>query len=289
VAVTAKVVWSFSGPLGAAWNEVYFRSVSQLTDALTIPVAAANARLWLLHPSCIWQSISVADVNATRVTSNRRLNWPGQYPGGLAETDYGSPAELSMVCQFAGAAGGSRKLWMRGIPQPLVGTDPASGVSIFGAATRNQFAAFVQSLAAGNYGIRTLKQSTRYAVASVAAGTAPATTVVTYTIPAGGVPLPTVAGQTVILRQADRKQFPAMLGTFTALNVGSNTITIRYQLPTSTPGNSNLGYSRAAGYNDVSVFNPALCAPAYWGSHATRVFTQRSRGARRAARIRTLA
>jgi hypothetical protein len=287
---TYKIVWSFVGPLGSTWNEVYYTNASNPAQAISIGTGAADSRLWLLHKTCTWQSISASDVANPRSTATRRTNFQGAYPGpdpGLP--DLGSPAETSLVAQLVGTNGGSRKIWMRGIPAALVGTNPNTGVSLFGPATRQYFSSYISGIAAQGYGVRTLTATPRYQISAIANGPAPGTTTLTYTVPAGQNPPMFIAGSQVSVRQADQKQFPSLLGYFTVLNTGPSSITVRYTLPNAMPPSAGLGYLRQVVYNNVSVFDPARCIPAYWGSHDTRVFTQRSRGARRARRIRSLA
>ncbi len=287
---TFKIVWSFVGPLGSTWNEVYYTTGSNPAQAIAISAGAADSRLWLLHKTCTWQSISAADVANLRSTATRRTNWGGQYPGPNPNLpDLGSPAETALVAQLVGINGGSRKIWLRGIPQALVGTDPNTGSSIFGPATRQYFNMYISAIAAQGYGVRALTATPRYQISAIANGPAPGTATLTYTVPAGQNPPSFVAGSQVSLRQADKKQFPGLLGYFTVLNTGPLSITVRYTLPNAMPPTSGLGYLRQVVYNNVSVFDPVRCNLAYWGSHDTRVFTQRSRGARRAARIRSLA
>ncbi len=287
---TYKIVWSFVGPQGSTWNEVYYANASTPAQAITISAGAADSRLWLLHKTCTWQSISASDVSNTRSTATRRTNWSGAYPGpGPGFEDNGSPAETALVAQLVGVNGGSRKVWMRGIPARLVGTNPTTGVSVFGPATRQYFNSYISAIAAQGYGVRTLTATPRYQISAIANGPAPGTTILTYTVPAGQNPPQFVAGSQVSLRQADQKQLPSLLGYFTVLNTGPLSITVRYTLPNANPPSAGLGYLRQVVYNTVSVFDPSRCNLAYWGSHDTRVFTQRSRGARRARRIRSLA
>lgn len=286
---TYKVIHSFTGSLGARWNEMYYTTGSTPTDVLYVPDLYKAARLWLLHPTCTLATITAADVNNNRITAMRRTNWSGQNPGPSGAPNYVSPAETSLVCQLVGANGGSRKIWLRGLPSYVVGNSTISGSPIFSGAINQVVSEIFTSLATAGFGIRTLIKSTKYQVASMAAGAAAGQTVVTYTVPNGVAPPTFQAGNAAFFSLADKKTLPGLKGTFTVLNVGANTITIRYQLPNNAAPANNLGYVRQQTYNNVSVFDPKLCVPAYWGSHDTRVFSLHSRGAKRAERIRSLA
>ncbi len=283
-----RVTWHYAGSPGISWSEVYYATAANPAELTLFPTNAVNARLWFLHSNFAINGISVADVNNPRSTATRKVLWSGTSP---FSTSYADSAESAMVCQLVGASGGSRKLWMRGLPATLPGNQAGNGLPYFGPQTLNQFQAFIGGLVSGGfgYGIRSITQTPKFQVATLAPGASPATTVVTYALVPGG-PAPNFqAGQQVIMRGADRKTLPSLLGTFTILNVGTNSITIRYQLPTSTTPGGSYGYVRAATYGNVSVFAPAQCAPAYWGAHDTKNVFTRSRGARSARRIRTQA
>lgn len=284
-----KIVFGFTGSMGARWSENFFVAGSNVNDVLYVPDLAKAARLWLLHPTCTWATITASDVTNTRVTAMRRTNWFGQYPGPGVIPSYVAPSQTSLVCQLVGTSGGSRKLWLRGLPAYLVNNTTTSGTPIFGAGTLQAVKEYISSLAERGYGIRTLIKTSRFYVSAAAPGPTPTLTVLTYTVPQGVAPPTFAAGQNLIIAGADKKTLPGLHGTFTVLNTGANTVTIRYQLPNNAAPTSGLGYLRQALYNNVSVFDPALSGPAYWGAHDTRVFLLRSRGAKRADRIRTLA
>jgi hypothetical protein len=279
-----RLIYQFTAPQGSRWNELYYFTGNSPTDAAIVPQGNGTAaRLNMLTPSCVLRSVTSTDVANPRSVTRWTLNWLGTYPVALAA---GSAPETSLVCNLVGVSGSTRKLWMRGVPAQEVETSPSSGISLFSARFQSYFRSMITNFAASGRGIRKLTPTLKYTITSIAAGPATGQTVITYNPASQTTPPSFAVGSMIIIRKTDPKQLPALKGSFTIIAVGSNTITVPYQLPYSTVVTGNLGYVRQQAYNSVDIFNPVACSLAYWGSHATKVFTQGSRGARRAPRIR---
>lgn len=283
---TYKVTWHFSGPLGVNFNEIYYTTGNVPTDAWLVPTQAAQGRLWLLHPDYQLFSISASDVANPRSVAQRTVNWVGTNPN----YTYGSaPPQTALVCSLSGTTGGSRKLWMRGLPLYIVGNLPGSGRSAFGGLTLDNFNLFIQGMAAFPFGIRKLTATTKCQISSITPSQNAGQSLVTYTVPAGSVAPTWVVGSQALFGQSDQKTLPGLKGKFTILNIGVNTITIRYQCSVPAGVTTNCGYVRQVTFASVIPFSAANSKPVYWGSHDTKVFARASRGAKRAVRIRTLA
>ena len=106
-----KLTFTYTGPLGARWNEVYYQHLPSAVAGLTLVGSPWTARLSMLHPICILRSLTVADTANPRNVANIIVNYPGGYPNATAS---GSPAETSLVCNLVGQGGSRRKLWLRG-------------------------------------------------------------------------------------------------------------------------------------------------------------------------------
>lgn len=282
---TYKVVWTFVEPNGGSFSEIYYATGTNPSDLLPQPPAGVNARLTLLDPSCTWQKIRVANVSGIRSTAQRIVNW-----GGYATPSTGpSIPGAAMVCNLVGTSGGSRKLWMRGLPGDFVSRGSGTGRDIFSDGIQKAFTAFVTSYSQSGYGLRILQPQTKYTINTVDSSAKNGTALVTFTIPAGGVAPNWTYPTRVVIGGADKKTLPGLNGHWTIVTGTANTVTIKYVVANYGVVTGLAGTIKQESYSGVSLFAPNLSQPAYWGTHTTRNPITNSRGARRASRIRTLA
>jgi hypothetical protein len=283
---TYKITWGFTEANGATFSEIYYTTASNPSQATLVDANGSASRLALLDPSCTWRTVRAADVNNARSTAQRVVNWVGTAKNSIGPAAAGT----AMVCQLVGVNGGSRKLWMRGIPAYFVTRNDESGRDYFVPAITNPFQAMIKGNANFGYGMRSLTQTQKYTIASVDGTVAPGFATITFN------PLPPAAApifqnpSRVVIGSADRKTLPGLNGHWTVLN-GLNaggSVVIRYQVAGNAKITLNCGTIKQEGYGGVSVFNPQQCQPAYWGTHTTRNPISNSRGARRAQRIRSL-
>jgi len=283
-----KIIWKFIGGQGDTWSEQFYIQASSPSIAVQPVSALVNARLSLLDPTCTWLKLSVSLVDApgTKSTLTRVVNWVGTNKQSIGPDAAGT----AMVCNLAGTSGGSRKYWMRGIPNYLVVRSSDNGVPIFTGLPTSGFRALINAMAAGGYGMRSLQFAQKYPITSVISFTSAGQAVVSYAIPQGVANPNFQTGANVILSQADAKTLPGFKGVFQILTqVPNQSITVRYLVGSSAGITQNCGFLKSQNYGTFTLFNPDICKPAYWGTHSTRSTFSNSRGARRAVRIRTLA
>jgi hypothetical protein len=284
---TYRITWSFSAAQGGVWNEVYYIDGSSVATSALISSAVRSARLALLSPNNTWLASRAAQVFTPRVTAISTLGYEGQGPsgGGVGPETVGSCA----VINLAGSAGGARKLWMRGLSDADVVFSPTSGQAAPPAGFISRVNTWIKAMVNDGYGLIqvTPRAATgQYAnvnILKVDGSAGNGTSIVTLAS-APGYPTPS----RVIIGGASKKDLPALNGRWQVLAVAGSTITIPYQTPSaliSTGGNAHV---RLETYGATNVFSYAASGFAYYGTRITKNFNTRSRGARRAQRIRTL-
>jgi hypothetical protein len=282
---TYKSVWEFVDTNGNQWTEVYYIQGSTPASVLSFGPALYNSRLLLASDLVTWSRVRVSDVANTRSTATRVLNWVG------TDNTAGSPgpAGLTVVSNLVGITGGSRKLQMRGVPDYMIGRDQKSGRDVLGSTLRTRLTAFYQGLQTDGYGMRQLQQTPKYPVVTVDGATIPGSAILTFTNPGPGLPNSFAPPNRLVLSQMDKKLFPGLNGHWSILAANGLTITIRYQVAGNKLLNGQFGFVKLEGYQGLSIFNAAQCGFDHFGTRTTKVPLSRSRGARRAVRIRSLA
>jgi hypothetical protein len=189
---------------------------------------------------------------------------------------------------MASSAGGTRKLWLRGCPQNLQAKDPLTGRDTPPSALLQLLASYFTKLAADGYGIRKLAPvapgpAAPIKILSVDGSRKDGTSDVTLA-QAPGYPFPS----RVVVGGASKKDLPYLNGQWQLVKAPAGAIvTIPYQTPSGVIYTGGGARMRQASYSATNVFTPSLCGFDHYGSHATRSANFRSRGARRAARLRT--
>jgi len=279
-----KVVWEFDGPGGVSFNEVYYRTATDVSAATAFP-GFLSGRLDLLHPLNRMARIRAASVAGNRVTAVRTVNFAGSAPGDSGPVAPG----LAAVCNLTGTPRGRRKLWMRGIPDAFVARSATTGRDLPPAAFQTRLTAFFESLKANDMGLRLLhpvddNQVSLVNIVSINGALQPGKAKIT-------TDRPHLAqrGDRVIIRQTDRKLFPGLLGSFTVLERDTNFVIVPYQVAQDENFATAVGKLKLEKYDPVVIFDPPKCGFDHYGTRDTRNSFSHSRGAKRAARIRPLA
>jgi hypothetical protein len=277
-------VLTFVGQDGGSWNEVYYESASDISSAgLTNSFIAA--RLDLLAALNMIRADRMADVDQPRLTRSVNYNLNGT--AGVT-ADFPLPNTDALVLALASSAGGSRKLWMRGCPQRFQAKSFTSGRDALPGFVQKLLDTFFAALARSSLGIRKISPqspgpTTFVKILSVDGARKDGTSDVTLAA-APGYPFPA----RVAIGGASKKDLPYLNGQWSLVKAPvAAVVTIPYQTPNGLVITGGNGKMRQAIYAGVNVFTPSACAFDHYGSHATRTANFRSRGARRAARLRT--
>jgi hypothetical protein len=285
IMATLRATWQFAENTGATFNEVYYVTASSISSPITSSTTK-NLRLNLLHPLNTLLAIRFSDVDLPRSTRIVTYNQAGLSDGSGGPAVPGDAA----VFKLSSSAGGVRSLWMRGFRDAWQTRSGTSGKDIPQPGLINGFNAWIKSMADDGYGLRKVTPSALppsplapNRIISVAPNaTRPNTADVTCVNP-----INLVANNRVIIGGASKKDLPSLNGRWSLLAVNGNTFTINYQTPQGSTVAGGNGHARQELFSAVNVFTPSACNFAYFGTRATKVPLTHSRGARRAARLRT--
>jgi hypothetical protein len=277
-----RVTFEFAGPGGSAFNEVYYTTDSAIAGALP-STGLVNARLALLHPQYTLQRVRIAQADALRVTLPKTLNLPGVSDGSGGPLPPGD----AVVSTLTSAAGGSRKIWLRGCPASYQLKDSTSGRDSPPASLITRLQSWFLALNRNGYGIRQVSKQApgplkNVKINSVDGSRKDGTSDLTLAV-APGYPFPS----RVIIGGASKKDLPYLNGRWSLVKVVAGAvITIPYQTPGGLVISGGNAQVRQEVYPGVNVFDSNLSNFAYYGVHITKNTSTRSRGARRAARLR---
>lgn len=284
---TYRVVAEFAENNGATFEEVYYTDDSNPTNAAKWGPSLIKARLLLLHPLDTLVRIRASQVDAARVTAVNITNLPGT----SSPPAFGGPLPVgaAVVCTLTGTTGKSRKLWLRGCTAVDFQRDQTTGKDFPTPTLLAKLQGFFNALKSNSYGIRILKPPSggvfsKFSIVSVDGQTVPGQS--TLTVQNGGL-WPT--NTRILIGLASKKDLPALNGQWTIGNGVGNFITIPYRTPRDTIVPGGIAYVRSALYNATDVFDPSRCRFDHMGTRTSKNPLSRSRGARRAARIRSLA
>lgn len=280
-----KAIWNFSEDNGATFSEQYYCSASDANAAALLGKALLNARLALLDSTITFIGTRSSSVIGNRVTSQQTYLLNGTFTNTLGPLQVGACAVLNL----ASAGGGSRRLWMRGLPSALVVRNSTTGQDQPPPTLKKLLDTFFQALADAGFGIRQLQKLNgasvqKQNITQVDGAANPGKSVITLT-PAN---LLTVPGS-VLIQATNPKDLPGLKGVFPIIAATANSVTIPYVTPQNLLIVAKQGYVKQALYQPVSTFVPLQCGFKYYGTRASKNPFSRSRGARRAVRLRTLA
>lgn len=281
-------VWTFNASSGAVWNEVHYSVASSLANAANFSPAFKKRRTDLMHDTCTWRKVRITQVGDptvhTLVTINARGTWnPVAGPGQPA-----NPAEAAVINLSSTAHGGTRRLWMRGLPEVAVQFNSVTGQSFLNADWAEKLTAFISGLAnpAAGYALKKKKSGiangiVKTRILQVDGTAANGTSKITVK----DAPL-VVAGDMIQISTAEPKLFPGLRGPFKALEVVDKVITIQYSVPQNELIKSDKAYAQKLAYFEDAVINAAVSGFNFGGSRKTKNASTGSRGSRSAQRLR---
>lgn len=282
---TYRIVWTFAENNGAGFNEVYYCDGSSPASVLSITQGLLFARLAMLHQLNTFVSARSSDVSNSRQTSIRRYNLGGTVFGNKGPLPVGSAAVLAL----AGTTAGSRKLWLRGIPYGWYIRNGTTGIDQPPADFLAALTEFSTQLKANGFGLRLLTPAAQTGafsnqrIISVDGTLVPGQATVTLQNPPG-YPFPA----RVVIGGASKKDLPSLNGHWSLVQAPvGNTFIIPYQTPQAQKINGGAAKVRQEGYSGTNVFNGVANIFDHYGTRTSRSPLTRSRGARRAARIRS--
>jgi hypothetical protein len=284
---------------GSTFSEIYYTGGTTLAAELQYPVALYNARLAMLANVHTLLRDRVSNTAVARQTGRRSFNTPGtllvqdpRSPLQLPNVGFPAPPGAAMVINLVGTSGGSRYLWMRGgstSDYVMDGQDRSYPTGLF----RNNLQTFLTQLNMNAWGLLTVVPTGTnkpVPVTKVDGLTNPGQAILTLNGAIAGLAI----GSRISLGRFNQKDLPALKGGFTVIAipppVGTNQL---IQIQYATPGNTVVvpmtGTVRLLQPNPVSTVDPVNSKFAYCGTRIIKNPFSRSRGARRAARIRGLA
>lgn len=281
---TFRHTLTFVGPNGSRWNEVYYQEADNVQSA-ALTARFASARLALLAQPSKLRTNRIAQVDQPRVTRQVTYNLNGTGGGSFTTP---APETSAIVLGLTSAAGGSRKLWMRGLPSNYINIDQASGQDRPSSVVIGLIGTFIQEAANAKLGIRKIAgispgPTSPIKILTVDGSRKDGTSDVTLAA-APGYPFPA----RVSIGGASKKDLPNLNGQWSLVKaVNLAVVTIPYQTPQGLVVVGGNAHMRQAVYPGVNVFDPNNSGFDHYGSHATRQSDFGSRGARRAARLRT--
>jgi hypothetical protein len=293
---TYKLIFNFIEASGATWSEVHYRTADSAVQAVVVNGSAINARLRMLHSTCLLRNIRAFNVTGGRDSFTANQNYPGTF---VDATNQGpAPAGSAAVASFGTVAGRSVYHWMRGVPSALISESPTTGFPTPPAALVNAIKAWCTQLGYSGCGSRTISNVTngKFQIVSVTPNPTQNTATIAYVIGAGQVPpvfQPTTPNNRLVIGLASKKDFPGLNGHWSIVAATTptgtpltGTVTIRYIVPNSTVAVPCNGYLKVEAYSSVNLYTSGSLA--YYGTHSTRSIFSNSRGAKHANRLRVL-
>jgi hypothetical protein len=288
-----KVVIDYIGPPDASFSEVYYSPAASAALALQFNAGLLTARTNMLDSTCIQVRARASNVLQSRDTAVAVFNQRGRYNSTGGPLMSGATAVLKLT----GAAGGTRKLLMRGLPDDLFQIDSSTGrdkpppallnaLTVFSAALKDQGWGILRITPVPAVGIISIYMRQRILAIDGTAGNGQSLLTVQDA-------LGWAKGNQLIIGAASKKNLPSLNGRYTVLDTpviagGNTSFHILYQTPEKQLISYPEGYVRKLDYLPVSTFdgNPVIFD--HYGTRSTRVPLSHSRGAKRAARIRRL-
>jgi hypothetical protein len=282
-----RLTWQFQENTGSTFNEVYYVNGSNPTDAATTGAFLGAKRLALLHPLNKILAIRSADVAQPRSTGVVLFNLNGTANiAGIPPSGPCTPGD-SVVCTLSGVNGGSRKIWLRGCPDNFILRSSSSGADSPPAELSAALAPWFAALQSNGYGLRQVQPPAAGPLANIKIVSVDGSLVQGQSTITTNVPPTWASGSRVIIGGASKKDLPALNGRWTTIgNVVGSTFVIPYATPENRLILSNSGKVRWENYSAVNTFQASACGFSYFGTRTTKNPISRSRGAKRAVRIR---
>ena len=285
-----RVTWQFISANGGSWNELFYCNATDPANAVQLVPGLVTARLNLLHVANTFLGIRAAQIGGARLTTFSQFNYSGRVDNKVLVTPDLGPdlTGTAFVIHLGGLTGGSRKLWLRGLPDGYTGFAYTGNAPDIPPAVFSGLKSLIQLWADNGYGLLQVAPQSPGPTANkqilkVDGSAGNGTSIITLSdVPGFATPA------RVIIGGCSAKDTPALNGRWQVLSVGpGNTVTIRYQTPGALVVTGGNGHLRQEIYPGVNVINPATSGLQYQGTRKTKNSFTHSRGARRAVRIRT--
>lgn len=291
--------WSFTGPGGVVWHEVYDSIASDL-DAATPSSNSLEikARAHLLNGLCVFNTVTVKSIDDPSVPPVQvGINLSGSVADPPLNPANAKEAAVYRLLCSDGTSIASRKLWLRGLNERDVSRDEVTGKDVVNA----EFAAAVSLFLIKMQGLPapTSVQPRKYGMIPRTRATWEGPLKRFKIIGLTGVPgddqavIETDAahglakGQRIVINATDAKTAPGLKGIFTVIAFDATHLTVRYSTPAADihPG----GYLYRLIRPTLLPIQAVSCRFAFLGSRDTKKLDTNSRGRRPAKRLRLLA
>jgi len=282
-----KTTLKFTGVGGSTWTELLYFAGTFSQSAAPFNNQLIAQRLAFLDNQCTLRLIKYSNPDGgTRASAVFAVNQKGTYVSGgnaAALADVAAVWQLNSATPLA-----SRKMWMHGMNTAQYTVDQTTGEPYILAGAKQQIQAYVSLLVFGGMVIRCLTRGLSLGNGLFAITQAerdplnPKNTILTTQGNTGFA-----ANDMLVIRGTDRKTAPGLTGTYKALTVATNKITVNYTMPTAT-----VAFSGGATVRQATYVSSAAVTQASYHSIAAKKVKETffdSRGARSAQRIRHLA
>lgn len=285
-----KIIWTFVGPTGDFWTEVYHGSFGSVYDATQIPTSIINERLAFLHASVTLDNITARDTAGNRKSYHRGVSLQGLVSGSGAVN---APAEASncVIIRMYAVDYSSTLKYFRGFAANQFNFNQAGQASPPSSGTLIQ--KFCQDIAVAGYGwlpvtptTKTVNGQYTYNQINKVDGTTTPGQAVLYL-----ANTPTFTGTPMVyITGCDKKLLPGLNGIWSVANTSLNLVTVNYQVANNATITNPRGKLKVYLLQDLRAFNGSIPAGFEgFGNRKTRSDFTRGQGARRAPGIRALA
>lgn len=281
-------IWSFAANSGARWNEVQYSTAASLAEAANFSPAFKKRRTDLLHDTCTWSKVRITQVTDPTIHTLVNINAQGTWGSGTGTGPPANPNEAAVINLSSTVRTGTRRLWMRGLPELAVQFNTITGRSYLFPEFAERLNSFISALglATNGYAIKKKKVGIgngiiKTRILSVDGTAANGTSVLTFK----DNPL-LITNDMVEITRAEPKLFPGFKGPFKVLAAAGVSVTVQY----STPQNESILSDKAMGaklsFWEDAIINAAASGFNFGGSRKTKNDATGSRGARSAQRLR---
>jgi len=278
-------IWSFRANSGAKWNEVHYSVSGSLAAAAGFVPSFRKRRTDLLHPTCTWTKVRITQVGDPSVHTLVNINEAGTWGSDDAPAN---PGEAAVINLSSVTRSGTRRLWMRGLPESAVQYQNITGRSFVRPDWGAKLTAFIQGIsnATNSYAIKKKKVGQangiiKTRVLKVDGSAGDGTSILTVK----DNPL-LIATDYIEIVRAEPKTLPGLKGPFKVLAANATTVTIQYTTPENQIVDSHTAMGSKLKYWEDATIDAASSGFNFGGVRKTKNDSTGSRGARSAQRIR---
>jgi hypothetical protein len=287
VAVNAyKQIWTFTSTNGGTWSEIFYVQSATIDQAANITPGFINKRLAMLHPLNFLEKIRVSENNNLRNSKVIKIALNGLWQGSTQPYPVSSAAVITLRSTVIPS---SRQWWLRGIARDFCFREATTGRDELAAAALTALNTFLQELQDKQYIVLPKVNQT-------AIGVPPN--------PIVGVDGNTVKGQSLLLLQNQqvfapgsfinltkfsKKDLPGMNGRYKVIAQNANQISVKYTTPNFQIYLGLQGFVQPYVPNVGAIISKPASYFNFFGEHQSKNAYTGSRGAKSAARVRSLA